>query len=397
MKSRILIVDDDQRARSTTGALLKRPEFEIAFAASGQEALLLAREWKPDLILLDVMMPEVDGFEVCRQLRTDPAISDVRVFLLTSLDDSQSRLRGFESGADDFITKPLNRAEMVARIQGISRLNRIRSVVQQHWLARSLETRLAHDEVETHMSPDELKDALESGLASLRLVYQPIMKIRDLDSTGTPVLEPFAYEALLRCNEPRLPTPPALLAAAGFFRREIDVGQAVRDQASNMLDANPEITLFVNVTSQELEDSRLYGPDERLSRHAKRVVLELTEREPLHDVRQLASRVRILRDAGYRIAIDDLGSGYASLNSFALVEPEFVKLDRVLIREVEKEPTKQKIASAILGLCAELDIVLICEGVETRGEADILKSLGCTLHQGYHYARPGADLTWRQS
>ena len=130
--SLILIVDDSPVGRQALESLLKNQGYQLAFAADGQEALNQANALMPDLILLDVMMPLMDGFEVCRHLRTNPALSEVPVVLVTALDDKESRLQGIEAGADDVITKPFDRAELRARVRTITRLNRYRKLRDEH-------------------------------------------------------------------------------------------------------------------------------------------------------------------------------------------------------------------------------------------------------------------------
>ena len=128
-ESTVLIVDDEPVGRDTLEALLFNQGYHLAFASDGVEALAKTAELTPDLILLDVMMPGMDGFEVCRRLRADPVLAEVPVILVTALDDSESRLRGIEAGADDFVTKPYNRAELRARVRTITRLNRYRRLL----------------------------------------------------------------------------------------------------------------------------------------------------------------------------------------------------------------------------------------------------------------------------
>ena len=127
----ILIVDDSEIGRSVLESLLFSPEYNLAFAENGSQALELAAKIVPDLILLDVMMPGMDGFEVCQRLRNDPLLAEIQVIMVTALDDSASRLRGFEVGADDFIHKPYNRLELLARVRTISRLNRYRKLLDE--------------------------------------------------------------------------------------------------------------------------------------------------------------------------------------------------------------------------------------------------------------------------
>ena len=96
-----------------------------------------------------------------------------------------------------------------------------------------------------------------------------------------------------------------------------------------------------------------------------------------------------LRNRGFRIAIDDLGAGYAGLSSFALLEPEFVKLDMTLIRDIDTSSVKQKLVKSIASMCKDMGLFVIAEGVETPGERDSVIDLGCELLQGYLFARPG--------
>jgi len=127
----ILIVDDNAANRDTLEALLTSLGHELRFAQSGEEALKKAIALPPDLILLDVNMPGMDGFEVCEKLRADSKLASVPIVITTSLDDKKSKMRGIEVGADDFITKPIDGMEIRARVKMILRLNRYRKSLQQ--------------------------------------------------------------------------------------------------------------------------------------------------------------------------------------------------------------------------------------------------------------------------
>ncbi|MBK8616018.1 MAG: response regulator [Anaerolineales bacterium] len=128
MTSTILIVDDDPAGRQTLESILDEQGYQLEFAENGAQALQMIRQILPDVILLDVMMPGMDGFEVCRQVRSDPAIAEIPIIMLTALDDRRSFLNGLESGADDYLTKPYDRHELRARLLGITRLNRYRKL-----------------------------------------------------------------------------------------------------------------------------------------------------------------------------------------------------------------------------------------------------------------------------
>jgi DNA-binding NtrC family response regulator len=125
----ILIVDDDQGTCLTLEALLVQEQYNLVFANNGLEALSKAKEFTPDLILLDVMMPDLDGYEVCKRLRSDPILAEVPIIMITVLNDRNFRIQGIESGADDFITKPFDQTELLARIRTTVRLNRYRQLL----------------------------------------------------------------------------------------------------------------------------------------------------------------------------------------------------------------------------------------------------------------------------
>lgn len=129
MSSTILIVDDEPAGRHTLESILDGQGYRLEMASNGLEALEKAGQLLPDVILLDVMMPGMDGFEVCRRLRSDPSLAEIPIIMLTALDDRQSLLDGLESGADDYITKPYDRFELRARLLGITRLNRYRKLL----------------------------------------------------------------------------------------------------------------------------------------------------------------------------------------------------------------------------------------------------------------------------
>jgi EAL domain-containing protein (putative c-di-GMP-specific phosphodiesterase class I) len=222
------------------------------------------------------------------------------------------------------------------------------------------------------------------------MAYQPIVRSREH------LL--FGYEALLRSKEQSLPHPGAIIDAAERLERLPDLGRAIRASATLPVEGNPDAgLLFVNLHTRDLLDPTLTSPESPLSRIAKRVVLEITERASLHEIKDIPLRVAQLREMGFQIAIDDLGAGYAGLTSFALLEPEIVKLDMSLVRNVHRQSTKQKLIRSMTGLCKDMGMMVVAEGIETVEERDALVDLGCDLLQGYLFARPGVafpSFTW---
>lgn len=125
----VLIVDDELAGQEALEGALFSQGYRLVFSDNGQDAYQKALEEIPDVILLDVMMPGQDGFEVCRRLRSDPLLAELPILLVTALDDHTSRIKGIEAGADDFISKPFDRIELRARLRTITRLNRFRRLL----------------------------------------------------------------------------------------------------------------------------------------------------------------------------------------------------------------------------------------------------------------------------
>jgi class 3 adenylate cyclase/CheY-like chemotaxis protein len=128
--ARILVVDDTPRNVKLLQDLLTIKGYEVITAASGPEALAKVEAERPDLVLLDVVMPEMSGYEVCRKIRDEPATAILPVVMVTALDPTQERVKGLEAGADDFLMKPINQAELLARVRSLLRIKELYDTVQ---------------------------------------------------------------------------------------------------------------------------------------------------------------------------------------------------------------------------------------------------------------------------
>jgi two-component system cell cycle response regulator len=125
MTARVLVVDDIAANLRLLEAKLLNEYYEVAVAASGQEALNTVQRWMPDVVLLDVMMPGMDGYEVCRRLKAQPSTAHIPVVMVTALTDQVERVRGLEAGADDFLSKPVDDATLFARLRALLRMKQV--------------------------------------------------------------------------------------------------------------------------------------------------------------------------------------------------------------------------------------------------------------------------------
>jgi EAL domain-containing protein (putative c-di-GMP-specific phosphodiesterase class I) len=327
-----------------------------------------------DVILSDLTMPGMSGIDFLRVARERNP--DVPVILMTGSPTTESAVHAIERGALRYLTKPVASDALEQALKDAV-----------HYRQAATLRRQAHavfgDDSKRLREHADLGRALGRAVDGLHMAYQPIVTWSERRVLG--------YEALVRSPEPALPHPGALFDAAEQLDRVEVLGRAIRRLAPSPLDrAAPDELLFVNLHTRDLMDDDLFDRDAPLSRVASRVVLEITERASLHHVDDIHVRIARLREMGFRIAVDDIGAGYAGLTSFALLEPDVVKIDMALVRDVDKRTTEAKLIATLVALCRDLDIVLVAEGVETVAERDTLIGIGCDHFQGYLFGRPTA-------
>ncbi len=366
----VLLVDDDPLALRAMERTL-RPSFEVFAYDTGEEAIEHVSRGGVAAVVSDITMPGQSGLELLRSIRRYDA--DLPVILITGAPTLETATQAIEYGVFRYLSKPFDREQLCSTVQNATRLYRLARMKREALELRG--TPGASDRVGLEVS-------FRRALETLWVAFQPIVSASSRSI--------FGYEALMRSADAALPGPTHLLEAAERLGALDDLGRLIRRRAVEpLLSAPPDTLLFVNLHPKDLLDPDLTDPEAPLTRVASRVILEVTERASLSGLDDVHERVAKLRTLGYRVAVDDLGAGYAGLTSFALLEPEIVKIDMALTRDIDRSPVKQKLVASLTGLCREMNLVIVTEGVETAAERDTLVGLGCDLLQGYLFAKPG--------
>jgi EAL domain-containing protein (putative c-di-GMP-specific phosphodiesterase class I) len=221
------------------------------------------------------------------------------------------------------------------------------------------------------------------------MAFQPIVDVE----TGAP----FAYEALVRSANGE--------GAAFILDQVTDENRYAFDQACRVKAIETAMAAGIVDTGAKLSinflPNAVYSPmaciqltlrtAERNSFPLDRLIFEFTENEQIASPDHVGSIIETYRRIGFSVAIDDFGAGHAGLGLFARFATDLIKLDMELIRNIDNDPRRRAIVKALVGLCRDLDTILIAEGIETKAEADVLNGLGIRYMQGFVFARPGFE------
>lgn len=373
-RDRILVIDDDTALAAATQRILAQEDLDVAVVGSLAEARTALETAVYDSLVVDLCLPDGNGLQLLQELRGNN--SEVPVVVVTGVPSVESATLAIRSRIHEYLPKPFASAELVRVVKAAvesGRVARLRS--------KLLAARFGGDEFVRDLAATER--LFERAIDKIHMVFQPIIRSADGSVYG--------YEALLRCREPELATPLRLLAAAEVLGRVHDVGRAVqRNVADAMLDTHSQLeAIFVNLHPTELQAELLAAVSNPLLPLARRVVLEVTERAALEPGGRLDEELAQIRNAGYRLAVDDLGEGYSGLSSLVHLRPDIAKIDMSLVRGIHLAPLKRDIVAALVDMAHRSAITVVAEGVETLQERDVLVELGCDLLQGYLFARPG--------
>lgn len=533
---KILVVDDDPDIVEVVKIRLESDGFEVVTARDGIEALEKVFKERPSLVILDITMPRMDGYELCQRLKVKEETKAIPIIMLTARGETESKIAALNIGADDYITKPFEPGELVARAKALFRRTEMSGSLARREAWKDPVTGLPnitaltdnwketigereeigvicldvakHDQVEEiygwrifdrilkevaealgdfarkglseeevlsinkgsgddflllvgasrgrlsakrmeelsqHLRsylPQSLKGKLESwhtselgfywgyslisknprvrmerllaralkeaeqlagsegeidkgrrvtelkeiiGRGQIHIVFQPIVNFRSRSVLG--------YEALSRGPlGSDLEKPDTLFALAKEAGLLFDLGRLCREKAILAAKGmDPGQILFLNINPQVISDLGCGG--KRMFNQSRLnvadTVLEITERTAIKDFKRFRDALDQLKTLGLRIAVDDTGSGYSSLQSIAEFKPEFIKFDISIIKNIDKDKVKRSLVETLLKFSQGTASLAIAEGIEREEEYRVLTEMGVEYGQGYLFAHPG--------
>ena len=368
-RPRVLVVDDEPQALRVFSAFLSASGMEVVAVPSCEQALELLEPGRFETIVSDLRMPGLDGFSLIRAARAHDA--DLPVVVVTGCPTDGTSGDALELGAVDFLVKPVSAETLVRTVKTSTRLCRLARFARH--AARRSEAKLPS------LGP-RVSAAFARALETLYLAWQPIVR-----AGGGAV---WGREAFARTLEPTLAAPAALFNVADLLGRARQLGRRLRRRTAEALPSLSGEVLFVNIHPADLDDEDLLDAYAPLSASAGSVVLELSDRTPLEDVRGLRERVRAIRALGYRVGIDDVGAGPESRSRLALVGPDFVKLNGSVVRGLDASPERRALARSMTAALHDLGIRVVATGVETPGEQSAIEEAGVDFLQGFLFGRP---------
>jgi len=363
---RILLVDDEEGIRTGLGRLLGAHGFDVVSADGVAAARAELGRCLPEIILTDLRLGDGSGLAV--QTAAHAIDPDLPVIFLSGADDQNAAIAALESGAVRYLSKPFLVDDILAAVRSALHLRDM----LRHGASGSWPQLRAADQDRAH---------LDAALDRIYMVFQPI--------ASWAMRRVVAYEALVRSSHPTLGRPDKLIGAAERAGRTVELGRRIRERIAEQLPMLPAgVDVYVNLHADELLDPALVDRTGPLVAHASRIVFEITERAALDDRGTAIRRIAQLRGLGYRVAVDDLGAGYASLNTLAEIRPDVVKIDMSLVRGVRHDPTRQVLLRSLFQLCVQLGVTTVAEGIEAADDLRAILAAGGDLCQGYRFARP---------
>jgi EAL domain-containing protein (putative c-di-GMP-specific phosphodiesterase class I)/DNA-binding response OmpR family regulator len=396
---RILVADDEPDLRELLQINLEALGHEVQLAVDGTEALALAMAHRPDLIVLDIMMPGLNGLEVLRRLREEPANADLPVVLLSARGTDSEVFEGWSSGANYYITKPFELDELLDFIEQVRAQSRhapeqggdLDIAFTVGGGNDDLPPRLALETPEDHHRLEmDLQGALVAG--QFFLAYQPSFHLRNVTVTGV--------EALIRWRHPIWGTvQPAdfipVLERTGLM---VQVGRWVlRDacrQAALWRGEGYQLAVTVNVSTGQFESAGLVADVEAALAASGldpgSLVIDVPESALTGDVALFAGRLMALKELGLRVAIDDFGLGDLPASVLTQLPVDTLKIHRSFMSGVTGSSDSADPMRAVLEIGRSCGLETVAKGIEQQEQLMNLQREQCDGGQGFLFA-PSMD------
>ena len=380
MKIRVIVADDDPLVRGTVGEIIgSEADLElVAIAVDAPTAIAAARAWHPNVAVVDVKMPG-GGPQATRGIIE--ASRETRVVAFSVYDDPASVRDMIRAGASGYVVKGAPAEEIIQAVRraasGQGHLSPSVAVDVVRELAGQLEREARIVEHEQTLR-DRVDRALEKG--AIVPAYQAIVDLAMWRIVGVEALARFQLE-------PRR-SPDVWFKEAAVVGRSTELElAAVRAEARAFEDpAVGSCYVAFNVSPETILHRGIF--EALVGLPWDHVVLEVTEHAPVAEYSALADALGPFRAAGGRLSVDDAGAGFASLRHILRLEPDVIKLDISLTRDVDTDRRKRALAAALCSFANEMGISIVAEGVETRSELEALRTLGVGYCQGYFLRKP---------
>jgi EAL domain-containing protein (putative c-di-GMP-specific phosphodiesterase class I)/CheY-like chemotaxis protein len=377
---RVLIADDEPGLLSALTDLLSSEEgLEVVGAAGdADQAIEAAISGRPHVALVDVKMPGGGGARAAREIiRRSP---QTRVIALSAFEDRPTVLEMLKAGAVGYLVKGAGAEEIVNSISAVAQGGTSLSAGVMERVVQELSTQLRREEAETagrRTREERIRRFLQGEGTSM--AFQPIVDLR--------TREPVGFEALSRFDVVPHRSPDQWFREAREFDLDIELELVAIGNAFAAFGAIPDET-YLSVNASHRTASHPVMTEALSSAVPGRIVVEITEHEPVEDYGELRSALDRLRGMGVRIAIDDAGAGFASLYHTLQLEPDIVKLDIALTRDIDSDRARRALARSLISFADEMEMTIVAEGIQTRSELDTLLELGVKTGQGFYLAKP---------
>jgi DNA-binding NarL/FixJ family response regulator/EAL domain-containing protein (putative c-di-GMP-specific phosphodiesterase class I) len=377
---RVILADDNPEFLDALTLVIERqPDFELVGKTRDTQGVIrLAAIYRPDVALVDWRMPGGGGAVATAEiLRISPR---TRVLALSATHERKSVLEMLSAGATSYIVKSVTEGELVEIVRTTAAGSAVLSPEAATNIVEELVVRVREDNALEEVEAEKVaavRSVIDDG--KFEIAFQPIMSLNGAGLVGV--------EALARFDGRPRRSPDVWFdeAVAAGLGTELDMAAA--EKALTVLPhLPPDVPLFLNVRPESLFSDRFAELME--SARGESVVVELTEHAPVHDYSRLQTAVAHLRNAGIRVAVDDIGAGYASLRHLLNLRPDMIKLDISLCRFIERDRARQVLAEGLVALARELGATVIAEGIETSAELEAVRKIGVDSVQGYFLGRP---------